>query len=392
MVESSKILIVAQSFPPAVGGSSIILNNIFSDYKGEMMAIAGHPNFIQRDINFIAPCKTVYFSPLKLKILERYYEPLLKHLHFLLKLYIKYWAKKFKPNVIFSHCPDIDFFICAFQVAEELNIPFYAHMHDLWEENHSPDSYNGYMAKIWEKRILIGAEKVFCMTEIQQEFYKKKYNRNAHLLIHSITESVLKNVQKQIRPVSNNIPKILFTGNVSPVLNLDSLKVFSNAVRLMPSTCEVTLCTSLTKSRLLELGIQAEDFIVKWVSRDEAQNLQKTTDILFAPLSFKNGGIDEVMTVYSTKLLEYLISGRPILIFAPINSFHWVSAQKYGWAHIVDVDTEEALRNGILELINDKELQNEVVANAFKEAERRRSSIQAENLLNMVNSEINNSK
>ena len=82
MGKSSKILIVAQSFPPAVGGSSIILNNIFSDYKGEMMAIAGHPNFIQRDINFIAPCKTVYFSPPNLKILERYYEPLLKHLHF----------------------------------------------------------------------------------------------------------------------------------------------------------------------------------------------------------------------------------------------------------------------------------------------------------------------
>ena len=39
---------------------------------------------------------------------------------------------------------------------------------------------------------------------------------------------------------------------------------------------------------------------------------------------------DEVRTVFSTKLLEYLIAGRPIVVFAPHDSYHATSAQKEG--------------------------------------------------------------
>jgi len=59
---------------------------------------------------------------------------------------------------------------------------------------------------------------------------------------------------------------------------------------------------------------------------------------------------------------------------------------------LVDVDSEEALVNGILELHQNYNFQNEVVSIAFIEAGRRRSSIKAKNLLNNVNYKISESK
>ena len=49
--------------------------------------------------------------------------------------------------------------------------------------------------------------------------------------------------------------------------------------------------------------------------------------------------MDEVRTVFSTKILEYLVSGRPIVVFAPEGSYHAESAKKNGWGYVVTEDS-----------------------------------------------------
>ena len=93
--------------------------------------------------------------------------------------------------------------------------------------------------------------------------------------------------------------------------------------------------------------------------------------VLIAPLSHKNGSADEVRTVFSTKLLEYLLAGRPILVFAPRDSFHAISARERGWGLVVDEDDPQALANGIVKLLTDQPLCERLVAGALAEAKRR---------------------
>jgi hypothetical protein len=72
--------------------------------------------------------------------------------------------------------------------------------------------------------------------------------------------------------------------------------------------------------------------------------LQSEAHVLVAPLSHKNCSIDEVRTVFSTKLLEYLIAGRPIVVFAPEDSYHAESARRGGWGgYVVSEDSPAAL-------------------------------------------------
>jgi glycosyltransferase involved in cell wall biosynthesis len=380
-----KILIISQALAPSVGGSPIIINNLVSSYKGAIKAISGYPGK-RIDKNFSPPFQTVYFNPPNIpiiaKFLERYHDHLLRYVHPVLIKRMMREIKKYKPDIVFSHCPDIDYFICAYQSAVRCRVPFYSHMHDLWEENHGPQTYIGKMAIKWESIILKNSKRVLCMTEAQKLHYKTKYNIDVNILPHTISDEVLDKLDTTFNEQKRN--ELLFTGTVSKIMNLDALRVLAQATKYLKDEINVTLCTSTTHEDFGKLGIDSNNWEIKWISRREVQKLQQQVAILFAPLSHKNCGKDEVKTVLSTKLLEYLVSGRPILIFSPKDSFHTISANIGGWALIVDQDDPKQLAEAILNLKEDISLQKKIVANAFIEAESRRASVFAKLLYEWV--------
>ena len=378
MEREPKLLIISQALAPSVGGSSILLNNLFSYYQGEVKAISGYHG-IQVDHQFRTPFPTEYLNPPEIpffgKYLKAYHDHYLKYLHlFLVKRIIKK-IRCYKPDIIFSNCPDIDYFICAYKAAKKCKIPFYSHMHDLWEENHSPETYVGKMAIKWEKEILLNSKRVFCMTNVQQKHYEHKYGIHTDLLPHTIKDSDLDMPNLEYHPNYDNT--LLFTGAVSRVMNLDALKVLSKASERFSEKINICLCTSTKHEDFKILGVDSHNWEIKWLSREKVQDLQRHSGVLFAPLSHKNGGMDEIKTVFSTKILEYLVSGRPIIIFAPHDSFHALSAKEKGWAFVIDEDNPEKLADGIIELLNNPEMQKGIVEKAIEEAKNRRASTQA---------------
>ena len=117
-----------------------------------------------------------------------------------------------------------------------------------------------------------------------------------------------------------------------------------------------------------------------WLPIKEVKIEMADADLLFLPLSHKNGGMEEVRTVFATKTLEYLISGTPILVFSPKNSFHSISAKSGNWGHVIDIDEPKEIANGIKKVINNKNLSKNLVENAFNEALSRDSRIFSEKL------------
>ena len=95
--------------------------------------------------------------------------------------------------------------------------------------------------------------------------------------------------------------------------------------------------------------------------------------------------MDEVKTVYATKTLDYLVSGTPILVFSPLDSFHTISAKEKGWGLIVAEDSPKALVEGIIRLKTEAELGNSLVNAAFEEAESRSAINYAGRINHIVN-------
>ena len=292
--------------------------------------------------------------------------------------------RELKTAVVFGVFPDGAYLVATFLAAQRLRLPFYVHMHDLWLENTRRGTTQARLAACWEPHILCNATRVLCMTETMQKHYEQKYGIQSELLPHCIADRDLDSAPTALRPPQRKHPTVLFVGHVSNPMNFDALKVLAEASELLPQDYTLLFCTSWSREDLASAGIRSSRLQVQYVSRQEVQCLQGEVDILVAPLSHKNGSPDEVRTVFSTKLLEYLIAGRPIVVFAPVDSYHAVSAQKEGWGYVVTEDSPQALAAAIQQVARNTTLAASLVQGALRAAHTRRASHHANRLYEWV--------
>lgn len=371
MTRPPKLMVVSQTFPPMVGGSPILLANLLRDYPGEVVAAAGFSRYCKQDPDFLPPCPTAYLRPPRFYPAELIYDRLIQHAFPLIRGFLRRQVRRWKPDVMLGAFPVVDFFIPAYQVARELDLPFYAHMHDLWQENYTPGSRRGKLAEQWEREILTNAKRVLCMTGTQRDHYQKKYGIDPLILPHTISTKELSEAPRQMSRAVLPRRTALFVGSCSDGMNMDALRVLSRAAELLPDDFDVMLCTGSKPEDLAAQGVESRRFKIAWKTRTQVKELQSAAHVLIAPLSHKNGEADEVRTVFSTKLLEYLVSGRPILVFAPADSFHAQSARNGGWGYVVDQDDPRSLAEGIVKLASDEALASSLVDGALAEARRR---------------------
>jgi glycosyltransferase involved in cell wall biosynthesis len=383
-----KLLIISHGFPPEVNASSVLVYNIFSHYKGDMEAI-GRIVYTKTDPDFVPPCKSYYIKPpFKNKYLYYIHAKLSLRLRFINRIQMKRLVKKIKPDVIIGNFPEVEFFILAFEVAKELNIPFYSYFHDLWEEN-ATDPYQKKLARKYEPQIIAYSKRVIACTEFQKDFLDKKYGIQAEVLYHPIPDEEI--IPKKISP-SNSVKKeIVFLGSVSGLMNTDALRVASKAIAKLPEeyTFVFLPIQDIPISSLEAKGMNTDRIEVRVVSRNELDNELQKASILLAPLSFKNGSENEVKTVFSNKLLKYLVTGKPILVFSPADSYHSTSARKNGWGYVVNEDSEEDFNLAVMKIMNDTSLQKSLIERAFEEATRRKASNEATKVLNWVEEDVN---
>lgn len=376
-----RLLLVSHAFAPYTSGTSVLLSNLLKEYPGDCMAVAGYSRYTNKDNHFEPPCPTAYLIPPDNKIFQLGYAKFINNNRWLVRSFIRRQIKKFRPDVIMGVFPHSTFFIAAYEVAQENNIPFYAHMHDLWQENYPEGYYAKTLADKYEATILKNASKVFCMTETQAEHYINKHGINPLILPHTISPSDLEKLEYHDAGAESNV---LFAGALSDVMNADALGVFSESKKYLHTKTSYQLFTNASAEQLTAFGVDMSGVQIKWVTRRELQQELHTANILFAPLSHKNCSALEVKTVFSTKLLEYLVAGRPILIFAPANSFHASSARKKNWAYVVDQDDPKALATALDRLLNDETLCKQIVQGAFAEARERNAVYFANRLYEFV--------
>ncbi len=366
-------MVVSGSFPPRVSGSSILMANLLSGYPGRAMVLAGNDYFSKSDPAFLSPCES------RQLLVPKYVPKIHSHLRIrnpywaalAIKWEIKKYLRRYQPKAVIGTFPWDVFLVAGFLACRESGIPFFPHMHDLWTENLRPDSAAGKFAKKWEPVILKNSAGLLCMTEAMQEHYGEKYGSVSFLLPHAISEEDFRRAPTHMVLPKLEKPTVLFVGAVDPAMNQDALKVLTAASELLPGDYQLVFCTASDADTLRNLGIASSRLQVRYVSRKEVQRLQSESHVLVAPLSHKNCSKDEVRTVFSTKLLEYLVSGRPILVFAPEDSYHVRSANNGGWAYPVTEDSPEALAKAIVEIVENPALAGRLVDGALREARSR---------------------
>ena len=111
-----------------------------------------------------------------------------------------------------------------------------------------------------------------------------------------------------------------------------------------------------------------------FVDYEDLPNAFSSADFLIIPYDFSPQSLQFFGYSMPTKATEYMISGTPIIIFAPAETAIVKYAEKYNIAQVVTIDDADYLFDAIKELVLNEDLRKEIATNAIELARKNHSS------------------
>lgn len=411
MKQLPRILIFSRPFNYSTGGG-ITLTNLFKGWPVEKIAgiyVAYGNEILTTDI-----CKTYYqlgeeehkwefpFNILKrtypsglrsatnkidkpdstakkgLKLLASHYlEEILKWFGFshciskiTLSPRLKEWFSEYQPEVLYMQVSTREGIAFADLLVDYLKIPSAIHMMDDWP---STISENGLFKNFWKDRIdrefrqlLDKIDLHLSISDAMSEEYLKRYQKK-FTAFHNPVE-ISGYTMKSKRGIRKNAFQVLYVGRIGTA-NKDSIVFFATIMSQLSSEkhrIEMDIYTKdIDLPSLKMLSNYKNVTIHPPVPHDLIPELLMEYDLLLLPLNFTESGLRFAKFSIPTKASEYMLSGTPILVFAPaetaISSFFAQNNCGYCVTDQIRAEIEKALKL----LINNKEYGERISRNAL---------------------------
>jgi glycosyltransferase involved in cell wall biosynthesis len=372
MHAAPRLLIAAAGFPPTVSGSAILSYTLWGAWEGPLAAVSYRLPGGREDPALVlsgVPVSLVEPWPFGDRRVAAQLDPLAARAVCRTLLAA---AARFSPTAIWANWPSTAFLLGAWQAARRLKLPLHVHLHDTWREAYAGRPFPVERAAAWwyEARVLQDAARLFTITDEAQQHYRNKLGVDSEVLPHSVAESDLARPEPPPRPAAG--PRVLhFAGSIYKVMNADAVANVCRALDLCRADVRFDCYSPVDAEGLARLGISGSRVRVAFASRSEVASAQADSDILVLPMAFRSTNPTEIRTVFPTKLLDYLVSGRPILVHAPADSWVARAARRDGWGEVVDVPDPAAVATAVDTLLAAPEKARALVIAARQEAARR---------------------
>ncbi|WP_339923349.1 glycosyltransferase [uncultured Cyclobacterium sp.] len=412
-----KVLILNQPFNNVSGGG-ITLSNLFKGWKKDHLAVVclghlfnektqldicdkyyqlGHKEHVWKFPLSLLKRKypsgtikidkkkeniqTIEKSPLRVTLLNNYINPTLNWMGVLnwastiqLSPELKAWLDEYNPDVIYAQAQRREAVTFCTLVQRYLKKPMVFHMMDDWLEV-LPGSglIGGYWHNVVDKEfreMLAHCARHFSISEPMAVAYKERYGFTFSTYHNPIELSFWSKSQRRTYELGDKV-QILYAGRMG--LGIES-SLETMAKCLEDLNKELTTPIEL----VLQVG-RKPDWIGKYncivhrgfVPYEDLPSRFAEADLLFLPYDFTPSANAFIKYSMPTKASEYMICGTPILVFAPEDTALVTYAQDYNWAQVVTKNEVKELRNGLMELINNKDLRKKIAEAAIKLAEER---------------------
>ena len=431
-----KVLIIGQTFNSITGGG-ITQSNLFSGWDKDKLAVActahllidsdrnicnnyyqlgrnEHSwifpfNFLQREFssgllkeeksdstNLAKPKNNL----LRSKLVGNVFYPFIRYtglIHCISKIRLSRefcnFLDQFNPDVIYAQGQDRERILFTLMVHAYLKKPLIFHMMDDWP---STISDKGLFKKYWHNKIdhdfrilLDNASLLMGVSDAMANEYKIRYNKTFITFHNPININFWKEYQKIDYNLSSS-PTILYAGRVGLGIQ-SSLETIAKAVHTVNRELNTSIKFILqTAEEPVWINLYPCVYHRNFVSYNDLPRLFSESDILLLPYDFSLESIKYIKYSMPTKAPEYMMSGTPILVFAPAGTAIVKYAKEYKWAKVITENSISEISETIRQLIENKVLRQQIAHNAMKIAEKNYNSINVTNhfrklILSIVN-------
>lgn len=420
-----KVLIIGQPFNNDTGGG-ITLSNLFQGWERDKIAVAslGYAllNNIDTDVcdtyyrlgykehkwhfpfNFLQrkyPSGLVKFdekkiqnltipkSKLRVKLIMDMFFPLLEYsglYHYIVKTRLSAdfcrWVDSFNPDVIYAQTIDREGILFCLAVQAYMNKPLIFHMMDDWP---AIVSSKGLFKKYWQKKIdkefrilLDKADVLMSISDEMAREYKNRYNKDFITFHNTIDIGFWKKYQRSDYELSA-VPTILYAGRIGLGIET-SLELIAKAIERVNDELKISIKFILQTQSKPQWADKYENCVHKdFVSYNDLPKIFSEADFLLLPYDFSPESFKYIKYSMPTKVPEYMISGTPIIIFAPEETATVKYAKKNKWAKVITENNIGEVSDAVKQLIEDKHLREHIAKNAISIAEKNHNSVDVKN-------------
>jgi glycosyltransferase involved in cell wall biosynthesis len=276
-----------------------------------------------------------------------------------LKNRIRKIVKEENIDYVIGVFPNSFYCLAACQVAKEMGLGFSSYFHNTYVENtanHESDSL------AIQKEIFDGSDHVFVMSKGMQKFYEEKYQSHHFVpLVHTYNEKPKIDESKW---VEKETYKLVAIGNFNES-NIDATKRFIEAIS-SDDRFEISFYTHVPKVLLQQRGIDVSKIDYKgFIHPDDVQKELSKYDICVLTHGFKGGyGEIEYRTIFPTRTIPFLLSGKPIIAHSPPNSFLSEFIKEHDCAALVENEDKQEIIDKLDKIIDNQYFRDNLIANA----------------------------
>lgn len=236
----------------------------------------------------------------------------------------KTWISIFKPELLYLQVSTLEGIDFAHQLIEFCSVPVVLHMMDDWP---STLGRNIFLSNYWNKRVhnefvnlLNRIDLCLVISDAMAREYNKRYGRicvTFHNPVSIDKESRIDDIVSNPDALSF---RILYVGRIGTA-NRHSIISFAKAISGRKSHGKeiefVLYSKDINESYLKSIKKLRAVHLYNSVQHNQIPGLLSDYDLLLLPLDFTAKGLRFAKFSMPTKVAEYMVSGTPILVFAP---------------------------------------------------------------------------
>lgn len=260
------------------------------------------------------------------------------------------WIRQFAPQIVYSHLGPLWLTRLTNQVVRRFHLPLVVHIND---DYISDWPVNGHEARrvfplaqilhaLNERQFLASlslAKARLAVSELMRQEYVRRYGLEFEVFTNGVDPAVWPGGDLPDRNETSRCFTLLYAGSIAANTNLTSLLdvagvVSALAARNVRIRFVVTRPTDSRVAAALEAAGPVS--FVEPVPHEKMPSLLAEADLLLLPFNFDEGSVSFIRYSWPTKMPEFMISGRPILLYGPRHTAFGEYARRANWARVVD--------------------------------------------------------